>query len=357
MLKLLRKRWWKYAAVLLLLFALVAGLYTPLSPGITSVSPERQEADGQVTISIETYNTSTTPSPTTQVFLSNDSLVFCATNIAATDKGAWQAIFDIPAGIITKTQIFSVVIQDSSLGTFRLSSSVTLLPTDAPPLPFTPCVDKIAHVEIAAFNFPYRVMLYESIRNLFFHVPMWFTMVMLLLFSFGSSIAYLNTGKLIYDTYAAQAALVALLFGALGIVTGMVWAKFTWGDYWPPDPKLNGAAVGMLTYLAYFVLRGSLNQREQKARVAAVYGIFAFIIFIVFIFVLPRLNDSLHPGSGGNDQFAVYDLNNRLRIVFYSAAAGFILLGYWIMSLRIRYSLLQEQIDDQIDTPYESTVS
>jgi len=161
---LLRKRWWKYASVALLLFALVAGLYTPLSPGITSVSPERQEADGTVSIAIETYNTPATPSPATQIFLSNDSLVFCATSIEATDNGAWQASFDIPAGVVAKTQIFSVVIQDSALGTFRLSSSVTLLPTDAPPLPFTPCVERIDYIETTAFNFPYRVMLYEILN-------------------------------------------------------------------------------------------------------------------------------------------------------------------------------------------------
>ena len=47
-------------------------------------------------------------------------------------------------------------------------------------------------------------------------------------------------------------------------------------------------------------------------------------MLIPLIFILPRLTDSLHPGSGGNPGFNVYDLNEQLRIVFYPAVIGFI---------------------------------
>lgn len=360
MLNLLRKRWWKYASVALLLFTLVGGLYFPLSSGITSVSPEKLEEGNTFDLQIETYNTHFTATSAPAVYLSGDSIVFCAKSIQVINERTLAATFDLPAGQLKrKSELLDVIVVDSTLGTFRLGDAFALTAFGNPLAAYEPCVNKIENLESATFNFPYRIMLYESIRNLFFHVPMWFTMVMLLLFSFGSSIAYLRTGKLVYDTFANHSALVGLLFGALGIVTGMLWAKFTWGAYWPPDPKLNGAAVGMLIYFAYFVLRGSLTQREQRARVAAVYGIFAYVIFIVFIFVLPRLNDSLHPGSGGNDQFAVYDLNNRLRIVFYAASLGFILLGYWLMSISIRTALIKDKADEltENDKTYDSLAS
>jgi heme exporter protein C len=125
----------------------------------------------------------------------------------------------------------------------------------------------------------------------------------------------------------------------------MQWANFTWGAPWINDPKLNGAAVGMLIYLAYFVLRGSLENEQTRARVSSVYGIFAFVIFIVFIFVLPRLSDSLHPGSGGNPGFNTYDLDNTMRPVFYSAVLGFSGIGYWIASIIIRYRLIKQEND------------
>jgi heme exporter protein C len=121
----------------------------------------------------------------------------------------------------------------------------------------------------------------------------------------------------------------------------MVWAKFTWGAWWTNDPKLNGTAITILIYLAYFVLRNSIDDERKRARVAAVYNIFAFVMMIVFIGILPRMTDSLHPGNGGNPGFNSYDLDNRLRAVFYPAVLGWILVGTWIASLRYRLRVLQ----------------
>jgi heme exporter protein C len=122
----------------------------------------------------------------------------------------------------------------------------------------------------------------------------------------------------------------------MGLVTGMIWAKNTWGAYWTNDPKLNSAAIGMLMYAAYFVLRNSIEDEEKKARISAVYNLFALPVFIVLIFVLPRLTASLHPGNGGNPGFNSYDLDSRLRLVFYPAVLGWIFIGFWIADLQIR---------------------
>ena len=69
----------------------------------------------------------------------------------------------------------------------------------------------------------------------------------------------------------------------------MLWAKFTWGDYWSGDPKQNASAIGLLMYFAYLILRGSLSDAQQRGRIAAVYNLFAFAAVIPLIFVLPRL--------------------------------------------------------------------
>jgi heme exporter protein C len=127
-----------------------------------------------------------------------------------------------------------------------------------------------------------------------------------------------------------------LCFGVLGILTGMVWAKATWGAYWTPDPKLNAAAIGMLIYSAYIVLRGSIPDEDQRARISAVFNIFAFPAFVSLVYILPRLTDSLHPGNGGNPGFNQYDRDREMNIIFYSSGIGFILLGVWITSLRVR---------------------
>lgn len=192
---------------------------------------------------------------------------------------------------------------------------------------------------------PALPILHETIRNLYFHVTMWFAMMIIMTVSVVYSIKFLSNFNSRNDHFAVEAANAGVLFGVLGITTGMVWANFTWGDWWVNDPKLNGAAVTMLIYTAYFVLRGSIDDDEKKARISAVYNIFAYTLLIVFLVILPRMTDSLHPGSGGNPGFSTYDIDNNMRLVFYPAVIGWTLLGVWIMEIRTRIKLVKEQID------------
>ncbi len=187
---------------------------------------------------------------------------------------------------------------------------------------------------------PRLPILNETIRNLYFHVTMWFSMLALMIASLIYSIRTLGNPTGEYDLKAAEAVNSGLFLGILGLFTGMVWAKFTWGAFWVNDPKLNGTAVTILIYLAYIVLRGSLTNPMQRARISAMYNIFAFVLMIVFIGILPRMTDSLHPGNGGNPAFSSYDLDNRMRLIFYPAVIGWALLGAWIMDIRIRMKKL-----------------
>ena len=134
---------------------------------------------------------------------------------------------------------------------------------------------------------------------------------------------------------------IGLMFTCIAIVTGSIWGQPTWGTFWVNDPKLNGTAVTLLIYLAYFILRNSIENEDSKARVSAIYNIIAFVMMIVFIGVLPRMTDSLHPGNGGNPAFGNYDLDSNMRMVFYPAVIGWILIGSWIAQLRFRIKLLE----------------
>ncbi len=191
---------------------------------------------------------------------------------------------------------------------------------------------------------PRLPILNESIRNLYFHVPMWFGMIILLLVSAYHSLMFLYKNQLHHDRIASESALVAIGFGVLGIVTGMLWAKYTWGEYWSNDPKQNAAAIGLLIYLAYVLLRGSFQDESSRARISAVYNILAFCLFIPLIFIIPRLTDSLHPGNGGNPGFNSYDLDSRMRLVFYPAVIAWALLGWWLASVKIRIKKLEEML-------------
>lgn len=187
---------------------------------------------------------------------------------------------------------------------------------------------------------PEMPILHETIRNLYYHVTMWFAMIILMAVSVYNSVKYLSKPNRNSDLLASESANTGLLLGIIGVATGSLWARFTWGTWWVSDAKLNGAAITLLFYFAYLVLRKTVDDQQRKATLSAVYNIFAFVMLIVFLMVLPRMTDSLHPGNGGNPGFGGYDLNNTMKLVFYPAVIGWTLLAWWITTLRIRIQRL-----------------
>jgi heme exporter protein C len=183
---------------------------------------------------------------------------------------------------------------------------------------------------------PAREILNETIRNLYFHVPMWFVMMVMFGASAFYAIKHLRSNNLSHDLRSVSFANIGILFSILGMVTGMQWAQYTWGAAWSNDPKQLGTAICMLTYFAYAVLRSGIDDPEKKAKISAVYNIFIFALMIPLIYIMPRMVDSLHPGSGGNPAFNAYDLDHNMRLVFYPIVIGWILLGFWISNLYYR---------------------
>ncbi len=200
------------------------------------------------------------------------------------------------------------------------------------------------------FEVPDLPVIRQSIRNIYFHVGMWFGMIFILFAGMVFSVRYLLTNRPYEDMKALAAVKTGLLFGVLGLITGMVWAQFTWGSFWVNDPKLNGAVVGVLIYCAYIVLRSSVEDRDKRARLAAVYNVFAFVLFFVFIMIVPRTAaHSIHPGVDGNPALATGDLAPEMRIVFYPAIAGWFIMTWWLYTLLFRAGKLEAGIDECIE--------
>lgn len=193
---------------------------------------------------------------------------------------------------------------------------------------------------------PPGVPLQQSIRNIFFHAPMWICMNTLFLVSVVYAVKYLKKPTKLNDIYSLEFARTGIVFGVLGLITGSIWARYQWGAWWSGDAKQNGAAIALLMYFAYFVLRGSLNDEEKQSRIGAVYNIFAFFMLFPMIWILPRLTESLHPGgqgSEGNPGLNPKDSTSSMRMVMYPAFIGWTLLGVWIATIRIRYQILKEK--------------
>jgi len=203
---------------------------------------------------------------------------------------------------------------------------------------------------------PQVPVLNETIRNLYFHVCMWFSMMILFTISVVHAVKYLRFNNLRSDIRSRHYAVMGIIFGLLGYATGIIWLSYTWVDPNNPvyasfgaiarDPKLIGAAIALLIYFAYLVLRDSVQDIDKKARISSVYNIFAFAFLFPSIWILPRLLPSLHPGgegSEGNPALDYKELAPNMRLVFYPAILGWTLLGVWIATLKVRLSFLKEK--------------
>lgn len=344
----IRQMWWKILSVLLLLYTLTAGLLVPLNSGITNVSPSSGKTGELLNININGYNSSFDDEHgKIRAWLKLDNeRSLAATAIKVINARQLALIFNIPKYLPTKDRVkdFTLIIDNPADGASVLPSAVFITQDSIDPVigqktwvnaPITQLSER------KGLTFPFRNILGETIRNQYFHVPLWFAMIFLFLFSVIYSARYLRTFDADYDQRAQALTTTGVIFGMLGLFTGAIWAKNTWGAYWSWDIKQNMTAVAMLIYFAYFILRGAFQDAEKRARLGAVYNIFAFVALIPLIFVIPRLVDSLHPGAGGNPAFGRDDLDNTMRMVFYPAGIGWTLFGFWVASIAYRTNRLQ----------------
>jgi heme exporter protein C len=209
-------------------------------------------------------------------------------------------------------------------------------------------------------NVPRLPQLNETIRNLYFHVCMWFAMMILFTVSMVQAVKFLRGNDLKNDRLSREYAVVGIVFGLLGYATGSIWMSYTWVDPNRPayesfsqiarEPKLIGAGIALLIYLAYLVLRDSIADIDKRARIGAVYNIFAYALLFPAIWIIPRMLPSLHPGGEGpggvrtdNPALDFKALAPQMRYVFYPAIIGWTLLGVWITSLKVRVKTLKEK--------------
>ena len=191
-------------------------------------------------------------------------------------------------------------------------------------------------------------ILEQTARNLYFHVPMWFVLYAGAVAGAWHAGRYLATGRTVHDVRSEAAWWVSTAAGVVALVTGIVWARFTWyvgtDIWWNGDPRQTMVAVQLLISGAYFVLRGQVDRERTRARLSAVYALFATATMPFLTYVLPRRFASLHPGAEGNPAFSQMDIAPQMRWVFYAAAVGFLMLAWWVYTQRVRTRVAEVRV-------------
>ncbi|MBX2893126.1 MAG: cytochrome c biogenesis protein CcsA [Saprospiraceae bacterium] len=343
--------WWKIASIALVIYSIVAGMLVPLKPGLTYVSPETAKTGQTLTLRMHGYNSFYTRSDVSdiRVWLQYDSLhALRGQSLHVLSDTVLAATFVFPNDLPrpSPSVMLNAIIDHPADGVSLLPDAVELS-RDTTAVAVTAAdwrQHPVGQLNIKKdFSFPYRNVIYESIRNTYFHVPMWFALMFLFVASVVYSVRFLLNPLPHFDRKAAAYAETGLLFGFMGLATGMLWAHYAWGAAWSNDIKQLMTAVALLIYMAYFILRSSFDEPEKGARLAAVYNIFAFASLIPLLYVVPRMFASLHPGATGNPAFGSQDLDNTMRMVFYPAILGFTGLGFWMAELRARYQRVADK--------------
>ncbi|MEO1516439.1 MAG: cytochrome c biogenesis protein CcsA [Bacteroidota bacterium] len=347
----MKQHWWKILAVLILFYTFFVGLLVPLKPGVIAVSPDSAKSGEEVRLEIQGYNTNFLKgSKDIRAWLKiGEDRSIPSNNILVKGDELMYAFFQLPNFLPVEAPVteVSLIIDNPIDGAFVLPSAI-FASQDQVNANQGKLLWRTGNInglhELDQMTYPFRNILQESIRNMYFHVPLWFGMIIILLGAVYCSARYLSSGNRLHDMQAVALTQVGVVFGLLGLLTGAIWAKYTWNAWWSFDVKQNMSAIAVLIYMAYFVLRSSFEDIEKQSRLGAVYNIFAFAALIPLLFIIPRLTDSLHPGNGGNPGFGGEDLDNTMRMVFYPAIIGWTLLGVWMAQLKLRTEQLQERL-------------
>lgn len=363
--RLIRQGWWKVLSVLILLYVFVVGMLVPLKPNITTITPSVAKAGEALVLQVLGYNTHfDTEASNSRAWLRlNERYSLAAKEIKAQDGQSARLVFDLPALLPSRDSIvsLSLVMDSPGDGFFVRPAAISVVQGQIDSAAaiaaweLSPIADLHLH---EGMTFPFRNILAETIRNTYFHVSLWLAMMLIFIAAVTYAVKYLRqqnrqggpveaislqvSARERLDYWSHALTLVGFMFGLLGLVTGALWAKYTWGSWWSWDIKQFTTLIALLIYAGYFVLRSSFVDQEAKARISAVYNIFAFAALIPLIYVLPRLSDSsLHPGNGGNPALGGEDLDNTMRMVFYPAVIGWTLFGGWLASLFYRIRRLE----------------
>jgi heme exporter protein C len=178
------------------------------------------------------------------------------------------------------------------------------------------------------------------IRLMYIHVPAAWVAYLAFSVVFIASVAYLKTKRSRWDRLGAASAEIGVVFTALTIVLGSIWAKPVWNTWWTWDPRLTTTAILLLIYLGYLAVRRLPDSPARRARWSAVVGIVGFVdVPIVHLSV--RWWRSLHQAPAR--LLGVPDVSPFMGATLGIGVVAFTLVYVYLMAFRLRVGRLEER--------------
>jgi heme exporter protein C len=161
-------------------------------------------------------------------------------------------------------------------------------------------------------------------------------------------VLYLRTRQIKWDTMALAGVEVGLVLSSITLLTGSIWARPIWNTWWTWDPRLTSAAIMVLTYAAYLMLRSGVENPQTRRMFASVYGILA-VSTVIFTFVVIRIRpDTIHPtviGPGQASAEGGFQMETNMTLAISVAAMVFCcLIAPTLMWWRIRLENMTQRV-------------
>ena len=135
-----------------------------------------------------------------------------------------------------------------------------------------------------------------SQRIFYLHVPIALTAYACFAVGAWKALRLLSTGEARYDLESYTAVHIGVIFGMLTLLTGSIWARFSWGTWWNwSENQLVLFLVIFLFYCAYFMLRYSVQPGPQRGRLSAVYALFGVVLIPVSFLAIRLAANFIHP--------------------------------------------------------------
>jgi heme exporter protein C len=190
-------------------------------------------------------------------------------------------------------------------------------------------------------------------RIFYFHVGSAWVGAIAFLVALLSGVSYLRKPSRKWDTVALASVEIGLVFLSMATAAGSVWGRPAWNAWWTWTPRLTLITIAWLTYAAYFMLRGAVEEEEKRGRFAAVYVIVAFVT-IVAAYLSVRILRDIHPvvlggtaasaqgAAEGLQEFSGVDSTKMIISLNVSVIAFSFLYAAWLAN-RIRLQRLMDE--------------
>ncbi len=186
-------------------------------------------------------------------------------------------------------------------------------------------------------------------RIFYFHVSSAWLGFVAFIMAAASSILYLITRQERWDIWGLASVEIGLVFFSMVLISGSIWAKPTWNVWWTWDPRLTISTIAWLLYIGYLMLRGAIDNPEQRARFAAVYALVA-ALSVPINWMSIRWWRTIHPAvvlPGKNEESAMggFGMSDSIEFTLYFCLFAFTVFYITLMYHRIRLENLTRRVE------------